>query len=623
MKEESGSKLNNKPHSFAADRFFRFAGIGAKIRNFTSRRFDESIFINVAGWMRQFFFRLRLRVIGTFLLTFGVYAAVVAVLISIFREKWVAGANLYSGLLFALLSIPLLISRGNISTALLYSRLGSTLCDFLGIRRESLHDDAFSGRVNVAFVLGVLAGMLTLWVSPVSIAAWFVVAVGVGVVFALPENGIMALSVLLLLAGQTSQLWTLAITLVSYFLKLLRGKRSLCFYRRDMFAALVLLTVIGGGILNPSGVLPLQTGVYALFICTYFLATLILYDFRKINRIITALYIGEGVLAAMYLVGAALQRYLVGSFVRDAGFLIQFVLKLPVFREGLASILFMALIPFAVSGCLRSNLIVPRHTSIFCVITMTVALVFCSTGPEVLCACISVMLLLILYWKRTGFFILDIILAIFVSLIYLTGSFGNYIYTFFARQAAMLIRGIQNSFTAAMQLDIAQFFAGSGLTSDLLNSVQIFYIDYIQSFGLIGLLIFTVFIIVLIGTGLQFLKKTFEEEHVVDELLRFGVARSPADMRLGSGASLCSIAALLLCGTVFPGWQNSTAAGLFWMICGISAAYVKSASREIKKADQAVLFDLGPESAFVSLKRKKNNQGGFHDAGAKTKTQYN
>ena len=617
MREGSGSKLNNKPRSFAADRFFRFAGIGAKIRNFTSRRFDESIFINAVGWMRQFFFRLRLRVIGTFLLTFGVYAAVVAVLISIFREKWVAGGNLYSGLLFALLSVPLLVSRGNISTALLYSRFGSTLCDFLGIRRESLHDDAFSGRVNVAFVLGVLAGTLTLWFSPVSIAAWFVVAVGIGIIFALPENGIMALSVLLLFAGQTSQLWTLAITLVSYFLKLLRGKRSLCFYRRDIFAALVLLTVIGGGILNPSGVLFSQAGVYALFICTYFLATLILYDFRKINRIVTALYIGGGVLAAMYLAGAALQRYLVGSFVRDAGFLMQFVLKLPVFREGLASILFMALIPLAVSGCLRSNLSVSRHTSMFCVITMTAALVFCSTGPEVLCACIAVMLLLILYRKRTGFFILDIILAIFVSLIHLTGSFGNHIYTFFAGQAAMLIRGIQDFFTAAMQLDIAQFFVGSGLTPALLDSASAresapgFYVDYIQTFGLIGLLIFTVFIIVLIGTGLQFLKKTFEEEHVMDELLRFGVVRSPADMRLGGGAPLCSVAALLLCGTALPVWQNSAAAGLFWMMCGISAAYVKSASREIKKADQAVLFDLGPESASVSLKRKKDNQGGI------------
>jgi len=615
--EESGSKLNNKPRSYAAGRFFRFAGIGAKIRNFTSRRFDESIFINAVGWMRQIFFRLRLRVIGTFFLTFGVYASVVAVLVSIFREKWIVGGNLYSGLIFALLSVPLLASRGNISTVLLYSRLGSTLCDFLGIRRESLHDNAFSGRVNIAFVLGVLAGTLTLWFSPVSIAAWFAAAVGIGIIFALPENGIMALAVLFLFAGYKSQLWTLAITLVSYFLKLLRGKRSLCFYRRDIFAALVLLTVVGGGILNFSGVLVSQIGVYALFICTYFLATLILYDFRKINRIITALYIGGGVLAAMYLAGEALQRYLVGGVVRDAGFLSRFVSNLPVFREGLASILFMALIPLAVSGCLRNNLSVSRHTSIFCVITMTAALVFCSTGPEVLCACIAVLLLLVLYRRRVGFFILDIMLAIFVSLIHLTGSFGNLIYTYFAGQAAALIQGFQKIFAAAMKLDISQFFVGSGLTPAWIDSVSAqeapsgFYVLYIQTFGLVGLLIFIVFVIVLIGTGLQFLKKTFKEEPVMDAFLRFGVVRSPADMRLGGSAPLCSVAALLLCGIALPVWQNGATVGLFWMMCGISVAYVKSASQEINKADQAAVFAFGPENASVSLKRRKEDQGGI------------
>lgn len=617
MGERSGSKLNNNSRSYAAGRFFRFADISAKIRNFTSRRFDESIIINAVGWMRQTFFRLRLRVIGTFLLTFGVYAAVVAVLISIFREKWISGGNLYSGLIFVLLSVPLLASRGNISTALLYSRVGSTLCDFLGIRRESLHDNEFSGRVNAAFVLGVLAGTLTLWFSPVAIGAWFLAAVGIGIIFALPENGILALAVLLLFAGHKSQLWTLAITLVSYFFKLLRGKRSLSFDRRDIFAAIVLLTVAGGGILNSSGVLFSQIGIYVLCICAYFLATLILYDFRKINRIITAFYIGGGILAAMYLAGEAMQRYLVGSDVRDAGFLIRFVSDLPVFQEKLASILFMALIPLAVSGCLRNNLSVSRHTSIFCIITMTTALVFCSSGPELLCACISVMLLLVICRKRVGFFILDFMLAIFVSFIHLAGSFGDLIYTFFAGQAVALIHGFQELFTAAMNLDISQFIVGSGLTSGLIDSVttlQIpvrFYVEYIQTFGLIGILIFAVFVIVLIGTGLQFLKKTFEEERVMDEFLRFGVVRSPADMRLGGGAPLCSVMALLLCGAALPVWQNGAALELFWMMCGISVAYVKSASQEISKADQAAVFAVGPESASVSLKRRKEDQGGI------------
>jgi len=58
-------------------------------------------------------------------------------------------------------------------------------------------------------------------------------------------------------------------------------------------------------------------------------------------------------------------------------------------------------------------------------------------------------------------------------------------------------------------------------------------------------------------------------------------------------------------------WQNGETVGLFWMMCGISVAYVKSASQEINKADQAAVFAFGPENASVSLKRRKEDQGGI------------
>ena len=315
----------------------------------------------------------------------------------------------------------------------------------------------------------------------------------------------------------------------------------------------------------------------------------------------------------MYLAGEALNRYLVGSVVRDAGFLLRFVLDLPVFREELASILFMVLIPLAVSGCLRSTFCIARHTSIFCVITMTAALVLCSSGAEVLCACIAVMLLFIVYRKRIGYFIFGIALAVFVALIHLAGNLGNHIYTYFAGQGAALIRGIQEIFSSALKLDISCFLAGNGLDYTLAESLPVreppigFYTDYMQAFGIIGLLVFAVFVIVLIGTSLQLLKKTFKEERVMDELLRFGVVRSPGDMRLGGGAPLCAVAAVLLCGIASPIWQSGTAFGLFWLMCGICTAYVKSASREIYKADQAGSFDCGPENASVSLKRRKED----------------
>ncbi|MBS5724832.1 MAG: hypothetical protein KHW59_03500 [Clostridiales bacterium] len=608
---QGGSSSNHKPRPFAVGRVFsRINGAGARVRNFITRRFDESSIIYGIGRLCRSFFRLRMRFLGVFLLTFGAYSSVVTVLVHLFRDTPVSGEALYSGVAFMVLSIPLLLSRGNISTALLGSHMGAILCDYLGVRRESLQEYALTGHTNIAFVLGVLAGTLTFWTSPVSVALGIVALVGSCVVFALPENGILFAAVLLLFAGSGAQLWILTVTVASYLLKLVRGKRSLSFYKRDVFAVLVLVTILGGGLFSSTGAAFPQTGVYVLYLCIYFLSTFILYDFRKINRITTALCAGGGILAVVYLAGLVLEISLAGSFVRDAGFLLRFVLDLPVFREGVAPILFMALLPIAVGSCLRSNLYMPRRAAVFCATAMMVALVLCSSGVEVLCACIATALLLLLYRKRTGVFILSVFLAGFVLTVHLTGSVGNQIYAYFAAQVSALVQGAQEFFSGIMSMDSMQLLAGEGLAFVLQEPLALVgssYFSFVQAVGLIGLLVFTVFIIAFIGASLRLYRKTFERGRTPDILLRFGVVRSPADMRLGGGGPVCAVIALLLCALASPVWQNGLAFELFWLLCGIGAAYEKSASHEIDKADQAAFSDFGSGNASVVLKRKKED----------------
>ncbi|MCI8610847.1 MAG: hypothetical protein HFE66_02860 [Clostridiales bacterium] len=611
---QNDGRTGSRPRTFGTNRFFHVpGGIGIKIRNFISRRFDESMILHGADQFRQIFFRLRLRFVGTFLLTFGAYASIITVLVSLFQHEQISGAHLYSGLCAMILSIPLLLSKGNISTALLGSRIGNTLCDYFSVRRESLQEYIFVGHANIAFVLGVIAGTLTFWISPVYVLFGLMAAVGIGIIFSLPENGILFASVLLLFTGEKMQLWILSITIASYILKLIRGKRSLIFYKRDLFAILMLLTLLGGVLVNSMGTLLPQTGTYVLYMCVYFLSTFILYDFRKINRITTALCVAGGVLGAMYLTGVALDTYFAGSIFRDAGFLLHFVLALPVFQQGVAPILFMTLFVLSMGICLRSSLYIPRGTAIFCTLIMLAALVLCSSGVEVLCAFVAVVFLILLYRKRSGFFLLGFLLAAFVLIIHMTGSFGDMVYRYFANSCMEIVRGVQELFSGLAGLDKTQLFVGEGLGTVLqgMPSMQKVtgssYLSFIQALGLIGLLIFFVFVIILFGTSLQFYKKTFGRGRAFEASLRFGVIRIPSDMRLGGGTPLCAVAALLLCGTALPVWQNGIAFELFWLLCGIGAAYVKSAAREIEKADQAILSDSGAENASVTLRRKKED----------------
>lgn len=611
---ENNSRTGSQPRPFWTNRFFRVAsGTGARARNFVSRRFDESMLLYGADRLRQFFFRLRLRFLGTFLLTFGVYASIITILVNLFRHEQISGAHLYSGLCMMVLSIPLLMSRGNISTALLGSQMGNTLCDYFSVRRESLQEYVLAGHANVAFVLGVCAGTLTFWVPPISVILGLLATVGIGIIFALPENGILFASVLLLFTGEKTQLFVLSITIASYILKLIRGKRSLRFYKRDLFAALVLLTLLGGGLVNHGGAFFSQIGTYVLYMCVYFVSTFILYDFRKINRITTVLCAAGGVLAALYLAGYVLDVYFDGSVFPDAGFLLRFVLNFPVFRQGVASVLFMALLVLSVGGCLRSSLYMPRHTAICCTLVILASLVLCGSGVEVLCACTGVVLLLLLYRKRSGFFLLSVLLAAFVLTVHLTGGFGDMVYRYFADSFTEITHSVQEFASGLMHLGTAQLLAGEGIGTALQESVSIqniyggSYLTLVRVLGIIGLLTLTVFVIVLFGTSMQFYSKTFSRGRMLDASMRFGVIRIPADMRLGGGAPLCAAASMLLCAAVLPLWQNGISFELFWLFCGIGAAYVKSAEREIEKADQAILSDFGSENASVILKRKKED----------------
>ena len=96
---QNDSRTGSRPRPFWANRFFRVSGgTGIKIRNFISRRFDESVILHGADQFRHIFFRLRLRFVGTFLLTFGAYASVITVLVSLFQHEQISGAHLYSGL---------------------------------------------------------------------------------------------------------------------------------------------------------------------------------------------------------------------------------------------------------------------------------------------------------------------------------------------------------------------------------------------------------------------------------------------------------------------------------------------------------------------------------------------
>lgn len=229
--------------------------------------------------------------------------------------------------------------------------------------------------------------------------------------------------------------------------------------------------------------------------------------------------------------------------------------------------------------------------------------------------------------------ILAVCAAAFVLLLYFGGGVGSLLYERLAGQATVLYQGMQTSFADMMHLELPAFLFGDGFAhafaaAGTSSAGGRFYPELVAALGISGLLVFSVFVIVLAATHLQLWRRTFTGWKRANELSRFGVVRSAADIRLGVAAPLCAIGAMLLCGGFLSFWQNETSFALFWLLCGISAAYVKSASREIDKADFAVSAAFDAKNASLSLRRKRDDEsssdlnGDHYGGDTQTETEY-
>ena len=317
------------------------------IRRFVSRLFDQSLTAAAASGLRLYFMQLRLRVAGMFLLTFGAYSAAVSLLLRFFTSREADGGAVYFGIFLAASSIPLLLSQKSIAASLTDSRAGSIVCEYLGIRRETLGGDGLCGRMSHGFIAGVICGTLTFAFSPFDILGFILLLAAVCIILTVPEAGLMMCAALFMWCDPRVHCIILGATLVSYILKLVRGKRSFALRRSDAVCAVFALsvafcTLFSSGDMGTGDVL-----VRLLLISAYFLTVLLYRSCRSVIRLLTATVVSAGFFAAVYVLGAALTLLIPASFGADRGYLLSAVSSLNVFSDGSAELILAAVLPVA------------------------------------------------------------------------------------------------------------------------------------------------------------------------------------------------------------------------------------------------------------------------------------
>ena len=185
-----------------------------------------------------------------------------------------------SGIIISFSALPLLCSGKSLYKAAFGSRIvGKILRSYLGLQKSQQIKEKERGNtlmVYAALILGAGAGMLTLFVHPVTVPILALATVLAVMVMYIPESGI------LLAAGSVGIWWVTgypvlcavsiaAVTLVSYVNKLIRGKRVLHVQLLD-FVMLLLAGVFAlHGLLTSSGLISSAYGLgYAALIAMYF-----------------------------------------------------------------------------------------------------------------------------------------------------------------------------------------------------------------------------------------------------------------------------------------------------------------------------------------------------------------
>ncbi|MBQ4066136.1 MAG: hypothetical protein IJD22_00700 [Clostridia bacterium] len=569
-----------------------------------TKSYDHSICAHLAFLIRRNVLRSSTRIAGVFLLTFGIYSGLVAWVISLFTDLPLESSAIYGGIILSVCSIPLILSPSNISEALLQSYAGSTVCDYLHIRRETLFEKEHRNRLGAGFVFGVLAGLATAIFPFESVVLAIATVIVGGIILCVPEAGVTVSAILLFVADTDIQYVIISITALSFLFKLIRGKRRIQERKTDLIVTVFLLCSMGA-FLFCRGDLYADSLSFAFLMIPFFLTVYLMRDCRKATKLLHALVFSTGCLCAVYIMAFSISLLAQNARISDSAFLLDAINKLPAFETGFMPLAQASVIPIAVAFMIKPQSKMSRASFILSLVSMTVCLLINGDVPYLACALIITALLLIITGSRWIYFA---ICATLFSTVMITfaGSFGERIYNYVYKQIYQVYNSTE-SISKASQAPISDEYllCGSGF-SEAATSGSSFFYSILSALGIVGFILFSVFILFIIGHAVRIIIKAYTVPCLSKGMTSYRELGDRDDIKMGMIASVCSLGVILICCTFCNLYKNELSYLFFFTICGICSAYARSADNEISKIQGSLISDCSKEQASVVIGREQN-----------------
>lgn len=210
---------------------------------------------------------------GIFMFSAALYSAIVYVFrIFYFGASEVNASNILTLIVMLISSVLMIASRHTLASALLTSPTASfVLFKIVGIRSEVLEGCApRKDRFDIPFIAGLIFGIASIALRPLILLSVILIAIGAYLVLIKPEFGVLLIITCLPFAPTMTLVAAVIHTAACFFIKAMRGKRSVKFDLVDAMVLIFLCLMLMGGIVACSSSIR-SALVYCAFILAYFL----------------------------------------------------------------------------------------------------------------------------------------------------------------------------------------------------------------------------------------------------------------------------------------------------------------------------------------------------------------
>ena len=599
-----------------------------------NRSVEDSICVLLVEGIMRRFLRCRVRVFGVFTVSFGAYTACASLVRILLRDGVVSlsdSPELYFALLVVIVSIPLLISKVTLAEALCTSYAGRALLSILGYRPEQVTlagEGLVVNRLNVAFVCGLVLGILTYSYSPVLLLIGLCALLLAYLILCKPEIGVMMLCFTMPFLPTMLLAALVIYVFLCCMLKVIRGKRVIRVEAVDVMVAAFGVVLLCGGVVSFSSASLKPALLFVCLLAAYFEAVWLLREREWVVRCSVASVI-SATLVSLY----GVFQYVTGSsvmaeawvdsemFTSISGRAISTLENPNMLGEYL-----ILLIPLAVGMFVGCGEGMRRIPALFCLGCMGVCLLMTWSRGAWL-GLIGAALLFLFIWHRRAVWLIFAGIASIPILPYVLpasiigrftsiGNLGDsstsyrmYIW----RASCEMIRdygwtGIGIGEGAWGK--VYPLYAYLGVETAP-HSHNLFMQIWIET-GIGGLLLFVAVLFLLLQSVFTLYRRLYTAREVncpgtmrdtagdsTTERNRQD-ARNRSQIRLFTASLVCGIFAVLVQGMTDYAWYNYRVYLMFWLIVGLTSASVRSADTYINNT-----VTEEPDNASLDLPCRK------------------